>query len=148
MVKLQFHFQSSAILKQRTKLKSFLSHKLFESEFQEGCVEVILVDDPFLLSMNQQYLQHDDYTDIITFNLSDSPKVLVAELYISYQRVKENAIQRNIPTQIELHRVIFHGVLHLLGHNDKTNVQQAHMRSLEDEWLLQFQSWKHPDSRT
>jgi probable rRNA maturation factor len=109
----------------------------------------IFCSDEFLLNINRQHLNHDYYTDIITFPLMDSPELLEAEIYISIDRVRENAerfkawgplqksrsITHNLNFSHELHRVIFHGVLHLLGHTDKTKRQQMTMRAAEDAWL-------------
>jgi len=92
-----------------------------------------------LLGINRDYLQHDYYTDIITFDLSPSSKSpLEAELYISIDRVKENASILGQPFYRELHRVIFHGLLHLLGYKDKQKKDQALMRALEDRLLAEY----------
>ncbi len=89
--------------------------------------------------MNKQFLQHDYYTDIITFPLSNpEDKTIESELYISINRVADNAKTHKVKFEEELFRVIFHGVLHLIGHNDKTKAQQADMRKKESEWLSLF----------
>jgi rRNA maturation RNase YbeY len=91
------------------------------------------------LSINKQFLNHDFYTDIITFDLAAHPSdPIQAEIYISIQRVKENATTLNIPFTKELHRVIFHGLLHLLGYRDKLKKDQLTMRSMEDKLLLLY----------
>jgi rRNA maturation RNase YbeY len=89
--------------------------------------------------MNRDYLNHNEYTDIITFDLSDSPSgPLTAEIYISVDRIRENARKLQVPVTQELHRVVFHGVLHLLGYKDKKKADQALMRSKEDELLSAY----------
>jgi rRNA maturation RNase YbeY len=97
-------------------------------------LNIILVDDETLLEMNINYLQHDYYTDIITHDFSEGEEVN-GELYISYERVKENAIILNIKSSIELRRVIAHGLLHLLGFKDKTKNDQLKMREAEEHAL-------------
>ncbi|HEX4877439.1 MAG TPA: rRNA maturation RNase YbeY, partial [Chitinophagaceae bacterium] len=85
--------------------------------------------------INRQFLQHNYFTDIITFDLSDTGKVVHAEIYISIERVKDNARKLRVSFRKELHRVIFHGVLHLCGYKDKKASQQKEMRAREEELL-------------
>lgn len=99
-------------------------------------LNIILCSDEFLLSMNQKHLNHDYYTDVITFDLSENPTFIEGEIYISVDRVKENAKLLNHPFIDELHRVMVHGLLHLCGYKDKTPTQQKLMRKKEDEYLL------------
>jgi len=86
-----------------------------------------------LLEINKKYLDHDYYTDIITFPLQESP--IEATIYISIDRVKENAATYKVEFKHELHRVIVHGLLHLLGHKDKTDEEQKLMSAMEDKCL-------------
>ena len=95
----------------------------------------VFLDDASLLSMNQSYLHHNTYTDIITFDLSVEPPDLSGDIYISIERVKENAIQWNQSFNDELDRVLVHGVLHLVGLQDKSTAQKKRMREQEDYWL-------------
>jgi rRNA maturation RNase YbeY len=85
--------------------------------------------------MNQQYLNHDTLTDIITFDYSDSPKAIEGEIYISIPRVKENATKLKVDFETELHRVIIHGVLHLVGYKDKSSTDKKEMRAAEEKYL-------------
>lgn len=99
-------------------------------------LNIIFCSDEYLLGINQQYLKHDYFTDIITFDLStDKKRSIMAELYISYDRVKENAKQLGSTTTKELHRVVFHGLLHLLGYKDKLKKDQIAMRQMEDKLI-------------
>ena len=99
----------------------------------------IFCSDDYLLGINQQFLEHDYYTDIITFDLSPSGKApLEAELYISVDRVKENATTLGQPFYRELHRVIFHGLLHLMGYKDKQKKDQTLMRQMEEKLLTEY----------
>ena len=98
----------------------------------------IFCTDKELLEINRQYLQHDYYTDIITFELSAKGEPVVGDIFISIERVKENALNRGEPIYKELLRVIFHGVLHLCGHKDKKAEQKKMMRQLEDTYLKAY----------
>jgi len=99
-----------------------------------GEITIILCPDEFLLEMNKDYLQHDYFTDIITFDYSEG-NTIAGELYISLDRVKENAGSYKVAFRDELHRVIIHGILHLCGYGDKTKKQQETMRNKEDSAL-------------
>lgn len=85
--------------------------------------------------MNRSYLSHDYYTDIITFDISEESQVIEGELYISLDRVRENADAVSASFESELHRVLIHGVLHLMGYLDKSDSDQKIMRSKEDAYL-------------
>lgn len=98
-------------------------------------VNVVLLDDEELLRMNQRYLQHDTYTDIITFDLSEEFGPLQGELYISFPRIEENAQEFGVTPQEEFLRVAIHGVLHLSGYVDATPAEKEIMRGKEDRYL-------------
>ncbi len=95
----------------------------------------IFCTDEYLHDINVQFLKHDTLTDIITFNYNPSEKEIEGEIYISIDRVRENAKTFGVDFQTELHRVIIHGVLHLIGYNDKNKSQKALMREKEDSYL-------------
>ena len=99
-----------------------------------GDVSVIFVSDDYLLEMNQTYLNHDYYTDIITFDYCEQ-NVISGDLFISVDRVRENADVFNVDFGTELHRVIIHGVLHLCGYKDKTEDDEEVMRKMENKYL-------------
>ena len=99
-----------------------------------GNISVILCSDLYLLEINRQFLKHNYYTDIITFNYCEKDTVS-GDLYISADRVKENAGNFASTFMEELYRVIFHGVLHLIGYNDKTKEEQVEMRQKENFYL-------------
>ncbi|MGX5818183.1 rRNA maturation RNase YbeY [Chitinophaga lutea] len=125
-------------LKDRTRLKGFLA-ELFKREGQglEG-LQYVFCSDEYLLEINRSFLDHDTYTDIVTFELSEDPDVTQGEIYISIDRVKENAGIFQVTQNYELHRVIFHGALHLCGYKDKTKKEEARMREKEDEYLTLY----------
>lgn len=125
-------------LKQRNALKAFIEAEVFEQLGKQILLSVVFCSDEYLLKVNQDFLQHDYFTDIITFPLGNTKEQMEAEIYISVDRVKENAKLQGDTFQRELHRVVFHGVLHLLGQKDKTKAQQAAMRTSEDRWLMKY----------
>ena len=93
----------------------------------------IFCSDEYLHKINVEYLQHDDYTDIITFPYSENP--IEGDIYISVERLRENALTLEIPFENELHRVIIHGTLHLCGYTDKTATEKSQMTAKEDFYL-------------
>ena len=132
---IQFNFLEPVSLKDRTRLKQFLV-SLFKKEGKKlGELQYIFCSDDYLLNINRQYLNHDFYTDIITFDLSQKGQSINAEIYISVDRVKDNAQEYNSSLKKELQRVIFHGALHLCGYKDKTPAQEKEMRQMEEKYL-------------
>jgi probable rRNA maturation factor len=130
-----FFLDTKVSLSNRNHLKQFLN-SLFKNE--GTCLDsltYIFCTDEYLLQINKQYLQHDYYTDIITFNLSTKKDCISGEIYISIDRVKENAIFLGEPLSKELHRVIFHGALHLCGYNDKSKTDKISMTAKENKYL-------------
>jgi probable rRNA maturation factor len=104
-----------------------------------GSLSYIICSDDYLLEINNRFLSHNYFTDIITFPYSAKKEPIVGEIYISIDRVRENALAFNTSQQNEFQRVVIHGVLHLLGYSDKSKAQQKAMRALEDECLMQLQ---------
>jgi probable rRNA maturation factor len=132
---IQFNFLEPVGLQERTRLKKFLVN-LFKKEGKRlGELQYIFCSDDYLLEINRQYLNHDYYTDIITFDLSDRGQLVNAEIYISVDRVRENAREYGNSIRNEFHRVIFHGALHLCGYKDKKPAQQKEMREMEEKYL-------------
>jgi probable rRNA maturation factor len=127
-------------LKNKRKLSAFLDSVIrrYRKKTVHATLAYIFCTDDFLHQMNQQFLDHDTLTDIITFDLSESPETLVGEIYISVERVRENAEAFNTTYQDELHRVLFHGALHLCGYKDKTAADQKIMREKENECLKNY----------
>ncbi len=126
------------VFPRKTLLKSFLE-KLFKREGKKvNLVRYIFCSDEYLLQINRQFLHHDYYTDIITFDLGNTEEV-EAEVYISVDRINENAVHFETTRQEELLRVIFHGALHLSGYRDKTKSEITLMREKESEYLRLFE---------
>lgn len=126
-------------LQQKRKLTAFL-HQLIREELDisKATISYIFCSDEALLEKNVQFLNHDTLTDIITFDLSENESTLVAEVYISVDRIKENAVTFLVDYQMELHRVIFHGLLHLCGYKDKNKADKALMTEMENRCLQQY----------
>lgn len=135
---IHFFFPLKTNLTSRTKLKVFLEG-IFRKEGKVlDNLNYVFCSDKELLRINRDYLGHDYYTDIITFDLSGNNRPTTAEIYISVERVKENARQLGVPFKEELHRVIFHGVLHLCGYDDKNENMSRVMRERENFYLNQY----------
>jgi rRNA maturation RNase YbeY len=124
-------------LKSRNELKNYI-RSIFKKEGKKlDSINYIFSTDKVLLEINRKYLKHDFYTDIITFDLSDNEFVL-AEIYISIDRIRENARNLGISFKSELHRVIFHGVLHLCGYKDKNKNEKNKMKGKEEFYLALY----------
>lgn len=141
------HYFDSEIksgLGQKRKLSSFLKQKIHALlPVKKVNVNIIFCTDEDLLGKNQAFLAHDTLTDILTFDLSSSPDTLEAEIYISVERVRENAEKFSVPYTEELHRVIFHGILHLCGFGDQSKKEAALMRQQEQECLNQYAHYEN-----
>jgi len=116
-------------------LKQFIE-LLFKKE-KKGLYELTYVfcSDEYLLGINRDFLQHDYYTDIITFDLSENPKQIIGEIYVSIDRIKDNSKTLNTSLKEETLRVLFHGALHLCGYKDKTKTDIIKMRKKEEQYL-------------
>lgn len=136
MQKVQFYsLDRNTALKDRTRFKLFIE-KLFITENKKlGNLSYIFCSDEHLLTINKDFLKHDFYTDVITFDLSRSKMEIEGEVYISIDRVKDNAKQLGVSFKEELHRVVFHGALHLCGYKDKRKTDQQLMRKAENKYL-------------
>tara|TARA_B110000285_G_C15129463_1_gene622504 strand:- start:801 stop:1217 length:417 start_codon:yes stop_codon:yes gene_type:complete len=121
-------------LKNKRLLKSWIKDSTQNENCSVGNLTYVFCSDEHLLNMNKEHLSHNYYTDIITFNYNVE-KQISGDFFISIDRVDENANQQNNKFTDELHRVLIHGVLHLVGYNDKTDLQQAEMTSKEDYYL-------------
>lgn len=137
------HFHNQDIdpkLKDKRKLSTFLDSLV--KQHLEGIKKIslnyIFCTDEHLLGMNQQFLDHDTFTDIITFDLSENDREVVGEIYISADRIKENAAKFKADFNHELHRVIFHGTLHLCGFLDKKPADKKEMTRQEDVCLKSY----------
>ncbi len=134
-----FHYPTHSFsLKDRNKLKRFIFLLIKAEKKKLETINYIFCTDAYLLELNKQYLKHNTLTDIITFELNATNEPILSDIYISIDRIKENAKTFNIPFKKELHRVIFHGALHLCGYKDKNKEQMNLMREKEDFYLNQY----------
>jgi probable rRNA maturation factor len=133
---IQFHFLKSGFaLRDRKKLKLFLVRLFKKERIALSSLLYIFCSDKYLLQINKDFLKHDYYTDIMTFDLSDNGHPKVAEVYISVDRIKDNSKILNEFFKNELHRVIFHGALHLCGYKDRSKAEKNLMREKEEACL-------------
>lgn len=136
MAKINFFTEDiNYTLKNKTIIKKWIESTIIEEGYCLSELNFILCSDEYLLRINQDYLQHDDYTDVITFDNSEEPKTIVSDIFISLERIKENALNFKSTTVNELCRVMIHGTLHLLGYLDKTKAAKKEMTAKEDFYL-------------
>lgn len=129
----------SATIRDKKNIRIVLELLFKKEKKQLDSLQYVFCSDDFLLNINRQFLNHDTYTDIVTFDLSMLKQQIYGEIYISYPRVKENASIYQVNTQTELLRVIVHGALHLCGYKDKTKSQKLLMRKKEEQYLRIYQ---------
>ncbi|GAB3564969.1 rRNA maturation RNase YbeY [Spirosoma luteolum] len=122
--------------KQATRL--WLTQQTGQEGYRVGELNYIFCSDEYVLQVNRDYLQHDYYTDIITFDQREAEDKLEGDIFISVERVADNAAQLGVSAQQEMRRVLAHGLLHLCGYGDKTDEEAAAMRRKEEEWMAQF----------
>ena len=140
-MRVSFHEQLTVNMPQRKLLKKFITHIFKKEKTSFSSVDIIFCTDEYLLSINRQFLKHDYYTDIITFNLSKEKMPVEGEIYISVDRVRDNSKILASTFKEELKRVIFHGILHLCGYLDKTKAQEQAMRKKENSYLKLYDSF-------
>ncbi len=130
----------SPLINDKREFKLFL-FSIFENEnVNFANISYVFCRDAFLLQLNKKYLYHDTFTDIITFTLSGKLTPIIAEIYISVERVQENALSLHVDYQEELRRVMIHGVLHLCGYSDQTVEEKKLMREKENFYLSKYYS--------
>ncbi len=122
-------------LKNKKRLRTWVEQTLLAEKRILKEINFIFCNDAYLLKINQEYLQHDTYTDIITFDNSETAEEIVSDIFISVERAAENALSFQTPFLQELHRVMIHGVLHLAGYKDKSAKDVKTMRSKENFYL-------------
>jgi probable rRNA maturation factor len=137
MNSIKFNHLEPSRLKNALKLKEFILFMFKKEKKVLQSLNFIFCKDSYILYLNNQSLQHDYYTDILTYDLSTS-KSIVSEIYISVERVDENSVTQKTTYQKELHRVIFHGILHLCDYKDKSNKEITLMRSKEEYYLNMY----------
>ena len=131
---LYFHKEQVELKINEESISNWVAVSIKRLRFREGDISVIFCSDDYLKQININYLNHHYYTDIITFDYSDN-KIISGDLFISINRVRENAEINNENFNKEICRVIIHGILHLCGYKDKTGKEKEEMRKLEDSFL-------------
>jgi rRNA maturation RNase YbeY len=139
MQKIQFYFlDRSPTLKERNRLKVFIEKLFITEEKNLGNLSYVFCSDAHLLNINRDFLKHDFYTDVITFDLSATKNEIEGEVYLSVDRIRDNAKHLGVSFKEELHRVIFHGALHLCGYKDKSYEDILLMRGKEESYLKNY----------
>jgi rRNA maturation RNase YbeY len=134
---INFYSENNFELKQEDQFQTWLKAVIASEEKKTGEISFIFCDDEYLLHINREYLDHDTYTDIISFDNSVG-KILNGDIFISTERVEENAGNFGVSFDEELKRVMAHGVLHFCGYKDKTDSESQIMRSKEGEKMKMF----------
>jgi len=134
---INYHYETEFDLENIKEYTTWINAIVVSEDVHLGDLSYIFCSDEYLIKLNQKYLGHDTYTDIVTFNYSEED-VISGEIYISVDRVKENAVKFKEDFNKELRRVMAHGVLHLLGYNDKSKKEKEEMRTKEDEKVNMF----------
>lgn len=122
-------------LKQKSEIRNWVLNTIKNESCRLKELNYIFCSDAYLLEINQHYLNHDTFTDIITFDNSEEEDVVVGDIFISIERIRENADKFKSSERDELHRVMIHGVLHLLGYTDKGKNEKAQMTDKENQYL-------------
>jgi rRNA maturation RNase YbeY len=134
---ISFNYETDFELLNEAYFSKWLSEVILSENKKEGEINYIFCDDDYLLEINQQYLDHDTLTDIISFDYSVGNE-LNGDIFVSVERVKENASDYNVSFQEEIQRVLVHGILHYCGYKDKTEADELVMRRKEEEKMKMF----------
>lgn len=134
---IEFHYEADFRLKDKICYSDWINRIIRSENFHPGKLVFIFCDDDYLLKINQKFLSHNSYTDIITFDYSEGSEIS-GDIFISVERVRDNAVMYKVGEEEELKRVMAHGVLHLLGYSDKEPDEIAKMRSKEEEKMKLF----------
>ena len=130
-----FHFEDISEFSLPKHIHDWIKRVILNEEFVLSEINVVFASDHYLLTLNKEHLAHDYYTDIVTFDYHTEPKEIHGDLFISKERVIENASAFNVSINHELLRVVVHGLLHLFGYSDKSEKDKELMRSMEDFYL-------------
>ncbi len=134
---IKFNGKTKAVKEYASCLKQTIKQIAIDHKFKIGSIDYIVVTDERILEINNSALQHDYYTDIITFDYTEN-KQLEGEIYISIDRILDNSKKYNEKFHVELSRVVFHGILHMVGYKDKTKKDISKMREMEQKYIEQF----------
>lgn len=122
------------VIKEKNKIRLWIVNAIKNEGKKTGDITYIFCTDNYLLQMNQQYLQHDDYTDVITFDYTEGDRAS-GDIFISYERILDNSNILDTKLEDELHRVMIHGIMHLCGYKDKQTDDRKQMTEKENQYL-------------
>ena len=125
-------------LQKKPRIRKWLKDVILNEKRKVGTINVVFCNDELLLKLNKTYLKHKTYTDILTFPCLEKTKAISGDIFISIIRIQENSRKFDQTFDQELCRVMVHGILHLIGYNDKTKSQKIEMSAKEDHYLLDF----------
>lgn len=131
---IDFNYETDFLLEHELKVSAWISSVISQEHLKEGEINYVFCDDDYLHKLNVEFLNHDTLTDIISFDYTMG-KLISGDIFISIERVKENAIEFGVGFFEELHRVIIHGILHYCGYKDKTDADKITMRIKENYYL-------------
>ncbi|RAV29590.1 rRNA maturation RNase YbeY [Sinomicrobium soli] len=134
---ISFHYESGFSLKDEASYAAWIDRVIRSEEKETGEISYIFCDDDYLLTLNRKYLDHDTLTDIISFDYTEG-NTIHGDVYISVERVGENALDFDVDTEEELRRVMVHGILHYCGYKDKSVAEKEVMRKKEEEKMELF----------
>lgn len=134
---ISFNYETDFILEDEAAFENWISRVIVSESKELGEISYIFCDDEYLHKINVEYLNHDTLTDIISFDYSEG-KILQGDIFISIERVRDNAKDFSVSFEEELKRVMIHGVLHYCGYKDKSEADEKRMRAKEDEKVLMF----------
>lgn len=134
---ISFNYETDFTLSNEAHYEEWISRIIDSEGFDEGEINYIFCDDEYLHKINVDYLDHDTLTDIISFDYTEG-NLLQGDIFVSVERVKENALDFNVPFEDEIKRVLSHGILHYCGYKDKSPEDELLMRSKEDEKIQMF----------
>ncbi|MFD1616181.1 rRNA maturation RNase YbeY [Gelatiniphilus marinus] len=134
---ISFNYETDFLLENEEAVSSWISQTISAEGFKEDDINYVFCDDAYLHKLNVEFLNHDTLTDIISFDYSVG-KIIQGDIFISVERVADNAKDFNTPFEEELHRVIIHGILHYCGYKDKTDEDANEMRNKENHYLMQM----------
>lgn len=134
---IEFHFKSDLLIEDESEYADWIDRIIQSEGFVAGQIDYIFCKDEYLLQLNQEYLNHDTLTDIITFDYTDA-KTISGDIFISTDRVEDNAKEFQVDVLNELRRVMSHGILHLAGYGDKSDDEAKLMREKEEEKIKMF----------
>ncbi len=131
---INFNYETEFLLENDNEISTWISNVILEEGFKEGDINYVFCNDNYLHNINVEFLNHDTLTDIISFDYSVG-KIIQGDIFISIERVEDNATDFKVSFQEELHRVIVHGILHYCGYKDKTDEDAKLMRQKENHYL-------------